>query len=190
MYKKYLPKKLPSNLTENSHMHVSNAGFTTKDAKEIRFYCTEIFKGLKSYWHFKTNDDNIIQTALNGDQTGLRIESLRNSYTELNPPHEISGIYGKRFIASMAEGIDYLGRETNGGFTTTPFGSYKNMAFWTIRGPNAQQPVYECASYHRYVGGFSNSEDSPKIAETHHAIWFRGDPPGEDIVHARLLSRT
>jgi hypothetical protein len=171
-------------------MHISNAGFTTKDAKELRFYCTENFKGNKSYWHFKTSDENIIQTGLNGDQTILRVDSLKSSYNELNPLPEINGINGKRFLTSMLEKVDYYGKESNGGFINTPFGSTENGTFWTIRGPNPKQPIYECASYHRYIGGYSNNEDSPRMVETHHTIWFRGDTPAEDIVHARLLSRT
>jgi hypothetical protein len=171
-------------------MHLSNAGFTTKDAKEIRFYCTEKFKGVKSYWHFKTSDESIIQTALTGDQTILRIESLRDSYTELNPPQEIYGIYGKKFLQPMVEGINYYGKEVNGGFTNTPFGSTEYQAYWTIRGPNPKSPVYECGSEHRYIGGYATEETSPNMVETHHTIWFRGDPPADDIVQARLLSRT
>jgi hypothetical protein len=181
--------KFPSNLEENSHMNIGNAGFSTKDAKEIRFYCTEDFKGNKGFWHFKTKDENIIQTALTGDQTVLRIESLRGSYIEISPPIESNGTHGQRFFALMLENVDHYGKEVNGGFTNTPFGSTRDKTFWTIRGPNQKEPIYECASYHRYTGGFASGDNSPNMVETRHTIWFRGDAPSENVVHARLLSR-
>jgi hypothetical protein len=65
--------KFPESLKTNSHMYLKNAGFSEKDVKEIRFLCSEKVKSGNKYWHFKTVGDGILQTALTGDQTNLRV---------------------------------------------------------------------------------------------------------------------
>lgn len=181
--------KMPSNLKDNSHMHLSDGGFTNKDIKEIRFFCTEKFQGDKIYWHFKTKNEDVIKTSLTGDQQNLRIDSISDSYQELQPPFQINGVYKKRIFESMAETIDFAGSNTKGGFTLTPFGSRRYGGYWTIKGPSLNNPKYECATQHEYVGGYSSPESSPNMVETHHSIWFRGDPPKEELVQRRLLGR-
>ena len=65
--------KFPSNLKSNSHMNLKIAGFAEKDIKEIRFLCSEKMKSGNKFWHFKTYNDGIVQTALTGDQTYLKV---------------------------------------------------------------------------------------------------------------------
>jgi hypothetical protein len=181
--------KLPKNYEENSHMDLTNGGFNHEEVKELRLFCKEIFQGTRVYWHFKTSSDQFIQVALNGDQESFRPESLSSSYVELNPPSDINGVFERRMYQSMIEDIDYYGLNKNGGFTITPFGSNKHMAFWTIRGPSTQNPKYECGTSHNYVGGMSAPDSSPNMVQSHHMIWFRGEPPSEEKVQVRLFNR-
>jgi hypothetical protein len=169
-------------------MNLSNAGFYEQDVKEIRFFCYEKFKGKQFYWHFKSNDANLVQVAMTGDQTFLRSDSLINSYTELKPPYEMNGIYHKRIFDSMIKDVEHFGIDNNGGFINTPFGSEKYSAYWTIKGNSLKNPVYECATEHRYIGGYASPDTSPNMVETHHSIWFRGDAPSEEVVQKRLLN--
>ncbi len=170
-------------------MSLSNAGFSNSDVKDIRFFCTEKFNKEKIYWHFKTNNNHIIQVALNGNQEYLRSNSLQDGYEELYPPYELNGEYKKKVYKSMVEETDTIGGDYKGGFIITPFGIKKYGLFWTIKGNSDKYPRYECASYHNYLGGYTNSELSPIMAETHHTIWFRGSPPEKEVVQNRLLGR-
>ena len=71
----------PKSLKSNSHMYLSNAGFSDKDVKEVRFLCSEKTKAGKLFWHFKTFADGLIQTALTGDQNNIKVtifNSLEN----------------------------------------------------------------------------------------------------------------
>ncbi len=65
--------KLPNDLKTNSHMYLQNAGFNERDVKEVRFLCTERVKGNKKYWHFKTINRELIEVAMSGDQSGLKV---------------------------------------------------------------------------------------------------------------------
>ncbi len=179
----------PNNFEINGHMHLSNAGFTHQDVKELRFYCTEKFKDKRIYWHFKTKNEEFVDVALSGDQQAFRSNSLSNSYIELPPPYQINGVFQKRVLNSMIEGIDTYGSSSEGGFINRPFGLSKYKAYWTIRGASMSNPQYECATSHEYVGGYANPETNPNMVESHHTIWFRGDPPNEDMVKRRLFTR-
>ncbi len=170
-------------------MNLGNAGFSNRDVKEIRFFCTEKFSKEQIYWHFKSINDDVIQVAMNGNQVYLRSNSLQNGYIELPPPYSINGIYKKRVYKSMLESTDVIGIDSKGGFTITPFGMKKFELFWTIKGNSENYPKYECASKHDYLGGYANSELSPAMVETHHTIWFRGEPPEKEVVQNRLLGR-
>jgi hypothetical protein len=181
--------KLPANIDENSHFHLSNVGFTNKDVKEIRFFCKENFKGNKTYWHFKTSSKEFIQVAMTGNQKYFRSYSLSKSYKEISPDYKMNGVYKKRIFDWMIDHIDYYGISEDGGFINTPFGLSKYKGFWTIRGNSINYPRFECATYHNYVGGYSSPDSSPNMVESHHSIWFRGDPPEEDKVKMRLLTR-
>lgn len=68
--------KLPSDLKSNSHMYLNNAGFSSRDVKELRFFCTEIHKGIKKLWHFKSNNPDLINVAMYSDQTVLKVISI------------------------------------------------------------------------------------------------------------------
>lgn len=181
--------RLPTNLQENSHMYLSNAGFTHQDVKEVRFLCTEKFRENKFYWHFKTDSKDFIKVALTGDQETFRLKSLSESYIELPPLSQINGVYKKRVFETMTDNIDFFGISPDGGFHNTPFGLTKYRAYWTIRGSSLSNPKYECATAHNYVGGYASPEYSPNMVESHHTVWFRGDPPCEDFVKRRLLTR-
>ena len=65
--------KLPSDIKSNSHMYLTNAGFENRDVNEIRFHCTERFKGKSQMWHFKTNNPDFISVAFSGDQNSLKV---------------------------------------------------------------------------------------------------------------------
>lgn len=65
--------KLPENLKTNSHMYLRSAGFAPKDVKEVRLLCVERFKSDKKYWHFKTGNNDIINVAMTGDQSSLKV---------------------------------------------------------------------------------------------------------------------
>lgn len=60
-------------MTDNSHMDLTNAGFTNEDVKELRFFCTEKMKYEKIYWHFKTSNHEFIRTAMTGDTSLLKV---------------------------------------------------------------------------------------------------------------------
>ena len=181
--------KLPTNLKDNSHMNLSDAGFSGKDVKEIRFFCTEQLKNDKFYWHFKTKNDNFIQVALTGDQSSFRSDSLVNSYVELKPNTKINGVYKKRIYENMVENIDHFGMSGEGGFTNTPFGATRYGAFWTVKGASMSNPKYECGTKHEYTGGYASPDSSPNMVQSHHTVWFRGTPPPEDAVQRRLFGR-
>lgn len=170
-------------------MHLNNAGFTNRDVREIRFFCKEKFNKEKFYWHFKTSNDEIIQVALNGNQEYLKANSLQSDYNELPPPYEINGVYKKRVYKAMVSNTDDIGINQKGGFITTPFGITKYEAYWTIKGSSESYPKFECGTKHSYLGGYSNSELSPIMVETHHTIWFRGEAPEKELVQNRLLGR-
>ena len=65
--------QLPKDLKINSHMYLFNAGFSPRDITEVRFICTERFRGKDVFWHFKTGDNDIINTALTGSQANMRV---------------------------------------------------------------------------------------------------------------------
>jgi hypothetical protein len=178
--------RLPKGLEDNSHMILANVGFTPRDIGELRFYCKEIFKKEKVYWHFKTSSSDFAQVAMNGDQESFRSESLKGSYSEMNPPADINGIFKK----VMYEGnVDYYGTSKNGGFTLTPFGSDKLQGYWTIKGQSDSNPKYECGTSHNYLGGLTSPDESPNMVHSHHTIWFRGEPPKDERVQLRLLTK-
>jgi len=179
--------KMPSNLEENSHMHLTNAGFTNQDVKELRFLCTERYGQQRIYWHFKTSSEDFILTALTGEQQYLG--STISSHTELPIPSKLIGKYKRRVYDTMMEELNYYGTSTNSGFTGSPFGLPKYKAYWTVIDSSVKYPRYECATSHNYVGGYSSKENSPNMVNSHHMIWFRGDPPNEDRVKIRLISR-
>jgi hypothetical protein len=181
--------RLPSNLKENSHMNLADAGFTNKDVKEIRFFCTEKLKSDKFYWHFKTKSDEFLEVALTGNQSAFRSDSLSNSYTELKPNSQVNGLYKKRFFENMIDSIDFYGMSQDGGFTNTSFGASRYGAFWTIRGTSINNPKFECGTKHDYTGGYASLDTSPNMVHSHHTVWFRGTPPEEEAVQRRLFGR-
>ena len=60
-------------------MDLTNAGFENNEVRELRFFCKEKFNGEKTYWHFKTRNQEFLKTALDGDQSNLRVRSYINS---------------------------------------------------------------------------------------------------------------
>jgi hypothetical protein len=181
--------KLPKNLNDNSHMYLSNAGLSHQDVKELRFLCTESYKGNNVYWHFKTNNQQFISVALTGEQDAFRTNSLLQGYKELPPARGMNFSHKKRIFESLLDSVDHFGSSNDGGFHNTPFGSSKYGAYWTIRGPSPSNPRYECATSHSYTGGYTSPDSSPNMVKSHHSIWFRGEAPDEEKVQRRLLSR-
>lgn len=66
-------QKMPEDYKVNSHMYLSNAGFTEKDVKEVRFFCREKRGMRKYFWHFKNLSYGVIDTALTGNQRNLNV---------------------------------------------------------------------------------------------------------------------
>lgn len=73
-------QRLPESLEMNSHMYISDAGYTEQDVKEVRFFCTEKFRNAELFWHFSTEADSIIDTALSGNQMKLNVIEYSFSY--------------------------------------------------------------------------------------------------------------
>lgn len=165
-----------------------NAGFSTYDVKELRFFCTEIFGKDKFYWHFKTTNPELIQASITGDMSSIKSNALADYYQELNPSVELNGVYRKSVFNYMSEYFVPLSRDKNNGFINTPFGSYKYRKYWTVKGSN-DNPKYECGTEHNYSGGISSSEGNPNMVDTHHTIWFRGKAPSKEEAQKRFLSK-
>lgn len=88
--------------------------------------------------------------------------------------------------------IEYFGPTSNdktSGFTGTPFGSGRFKKYWTIKGANSDKPKYECGSEHNYMNGVSDTQLSPNMVETHHTVWFRGNPPTTEQAQRRFISK-
>lgn len=70
------PNIIPKNLEVNSHINLDAGGFTTHEVQEIRFKCVEIKPDNMNnkLWHFKTNNNKIIQVALFGNQSALDVK--------------------------------------------------------------------------------------------------------------------
>jgi hypothetical protein len=178
--------KIPQDFKSNSHMYLENAGFSARDAKEIRFLCTERFKGDKKYWHFKTANSDIISVAFKGDQTYLKSNSLTGSYLELRPSAQLSGKYSNGVEKNQLGQFKYVGKNNKGGFTSTTFGSSTYDAYWTVKGDGTEES-YECGSSHKATSNAA-AEDSPSMVFTHHSIWFRGSAPSQDDARERLIA--
>lgn len=178
--------RIPSNINkDNCHINLLDVGFTTKDVKELRFYCSEINEkdDLMSHWHFTTKNNEMIMTALTGDQLGLTSNSLFDGYND-----ELDNENNKKNInKEMITKFKYVGINKEGGFYDTPFGSDELQMYWTIKGNNINQPKYECGTYHDYnKEEYAVDKMHPNMVETHHMIFFRGEAPSSKFVRARL----
>ena len=178
-------------------MYLENAGIRSRDAQEIRFLCTERFKAQKVLWHFKSLSKDIIDVAFKGSQTSLKVillfiqeTSIKTGYVELKPPSVIADKgYAPKITNQMMREFNKYGQSSNGGFTTTAFGSDQYQAFWTVKGDDPAQAIYECATQHKVTGGNTSPADSPNMVYTHHSIWFRGSAPTEEEARNRLLNK-
>ncbi len=179
--------KLPEDLKTNSHMYLENAGFSPRDVKEVRFFCTERFKTNKKYWHFKSSNRDFFNVAFKGDQTGLRPNSLATGYSEIRPPAAIMGKYSLAVDKNQINSFDIVGNSPSGGFTATIFGSTNYESNWTVKGESSVQDIFECGSSHKNAAATS-PEDSPSMVFTHHSVWFRGSAPPSDEAKERYLS--
>jgi hypothetical protein len=82
--------------------------------------------------------------------------------------------------------FNYYGRNPKGGFTVTSFGSDDYSSYWTVKGDDQTQDIYECGSIHRGPG--ATGEDDPNMVFTHHSVCFRGFPPSEDEARERFMN--
>ena len=179
--------KLPIGLKQSSHMYLDNAGFTKRDVKEVRFLCTERFKGKKKFWHFKTTNKDILKVAMNSDQTILRApSSISMGYVEMKPPSSIQGAYVSAVEKNNVSQFDIVGRNPKGGFTATVFGSFPYEANWTVKGDLPTMDVFECGTNHKNPS--PSPEDSPNMVFTHHSIWFRGNPLSNFEARKRFMN--
>lgn len=181
--------KLPSDLKSSSHMYLINAGYDLKrDVKVIRFMCTESFKGVFKFWHFKTENRDIIEVARTGDQTSLKPNSLESGYAELKLPGSISPKYRNAVDRKETEKFKFVAKSTRGGFSSTVFGSSSYSKYWTVKGDNPTQDIFECGTMHRSPG-FTSPDNNPAMVKTHHSIWFRGDAPSIDDARDRYTNK-
>lgn len=179
--------KLPNDLKTNSHMYLEGAGFTARDVREIRLFCTERFKANKRFWHFKSNNPDVVYVAMTGDQTGLKPNTLVSGYMELKAPGNIQVKYTNAVNFNHLNQFDIVGKNPRGGFTTTVFGSSSYEANWTVKGDNPNQDVFECGTSHK-LDQNTAADDNPSMVFSHHSVWFRGHPPSDEEAQARYIN--
>ncbi len=175
--------KLPKDLDTNSHIILRDLGYEERDIKEVRFFCTEK-TSRKWYWHFKTNSNRVIQTALSGDQTGLSTDAFIKHYNELKFPGRTIGWY-KALEQEHLKDLDTVGFNRKGSFWDTPFGSNSLSRFWTVKGNVTVGGRFECGTMHQD----NISKEISSLVYTHHSVWFRGEPPTDDEARERYTVR-
>lgn len=178
---------MPYSLQTNSHVNLANAGFDHYDIKELRFFCKEKYKNQSRFWHFKTNNEQMIQVALIGDQSFLKTNSISQNYVELEPDFRLGNEYRRVVPKNAIDDYVPIENQKSGGFTNTPFGSLKQKQFWTIGGANSNKLRFECASFHEYNNSMGEIDRDPLLVDTHHTIWFRGNAPTKDQAYKRFL---
>jgi len=179
--------KLPTDLKSNSHMYLTSAGFANRDAKELRFLCTEIAKSDKKFWHFKSTNKEILDVAMKGDQSVLTQNSIAQGYVGLKPPGSMNGKYTEAVDKNKIGEFHVFGANPKGGFTAQTFGSATYNSYWTVKGDSPTQDIFECGTSHKSTA-FTSPEDSPQMVFTHHSVWFRGAAPSEDEVKQRMMN--
>lgn len=137
--------------------------------------------------HFKTRSPGIIQTAFTGDQSGLNVKEMSNTYVHLKSPVHFKD-FRNPITMLQKDSIDFVGKDVNGGFSSTVFGSRAYNAFWTVIGDTPAAAIYECGGRHS-LNDNDVKTDAPSSIATHHSVWFRGSPPSKDLVVNRLISR-
>lgn len=145
--------------------------------------CNEIFNYNKSFWHFKTENNDIIKVARSGVQEyNLKENSLMNGYIDLAQPDTFDKSY-KRSVSKQDVGsFKNFGNSKSGGFYDSPFFSDLKGKYWNVMGNDITNPIFECGSKHR------NASDADKVSTTmnplavttHHSIFFRGPPPSPE----------
>lgn len=184
--------KIPSEpkASSNSHVLLDSMGFQSKDVRQLRFLCTEVFQGKTNYWHFLTSSEDIIAVAMDGDQTAFTRSTanpLSSKYVEL-PPLKKFANYDRAISDATIKKFQF-GSDPKGGLLFRPFGSsYNGGGFWSIKGTDSKQDIFECGSIHQ-AGDYSNTDSNPTNVVTHHTIWFRGEPLSEDEARKRLLNK-
>lgn len=115
------------------------------------------------------------------------MSSLSSSYSELKPPKGFTVNYFPSVRKNQLSKFTNFGRNRKGGFTSTTFGSDEYKAFWTVKGDDPNEDVFECGSFHR--GRQPNAgENDPNMVFTHHSIWFRGYAPNDNEARFRFLN--
>lgn len=112
---------------------------------------------------------------------------MASSYTELKPPEGFVVNYVPSVRKSQLGKFEYFGRNPKGGFTITSFGSDEYKSYWTVKGDDQTQDIFECGTFHRGPAAGSG-EDDPNMVFTHHSIWFRGFPPSDDEARERFMA--
>ena len=168
-------------------MLLQDLGISRKQVKEVRFLCNETFGSDNYYMHFKSSNNDIIETAFTGEQSHLSPSSFKSGLSKLERPQGWE-LFRNRLIKFQINSIDYVNKTNNGGLAVTPFGSSKFQTYWTVVGDDPRNPIFECGSYHRNIMD-SIGAKSPSMARTVHSIWFKGVPPTADEVRKRMLSK-
>jgi hypothetical protein len=171
--------RLPKNISDNSHINLKDIGIDRSFISELRFACTEV-KNYKYYIHFKTSSKNLINTAIHGDQTYLSPADFQKEYSDLVNSESDGSWVRVMNLKTFVNDIDYVGSDSLGNFWNSPFGSYKQKKFWTVKNGR-----FECGTYHKE----SLSTGESNLFSTHHMIWFRGQPLKEEYARIRYANR-
>ena len=172
---------LPKDLKENTHIDLKNAGFNEKQVKELRFFCTE--KSDKKYfWHFRTDSVSVINTSFSGDQTKMSLSEFKGEYNEMLFPGKALLWTKVMSQQQMEEELDYIGKNTKGGFWDTPFASKVSDKYWIVKGTKKGVDEYSCGKKH-------TKKEQTIGAYTHHTVWFRGDAPTREFARARYYNQ-
>lgn len=177
------PNKLPSDIKTNSHMYLQNAGFSFRDVQEIRFLCNEKYNTEHKYWHFKTNNQEIISVAMNGMQANIDPSNFSRGYVPIPPPSSFDTQYINAVDIKKVKEFQYVTPDQIGGLTKIDFGANDLEVRWIVKGDDSTPGIYQCGSQIKQSN--NNNGDNASMVFTHHSIWFRGKPLTEDEVRER-----
>lgn len=178
---------MPNNPLDKCHLELKNLGIKRNQVRELKFLCNETFGSDRYFMHFRTNSNDLIETAFTGDQSRLSPVTIKSGFYPLERPSGWDKFHN-RLDKTKIRTIDSTGKSKVGGLAISPFGSRKISSFWTVVGDDPRNPIYECGSYHRSILD-SLGQNNPAMAKTYHSVMFRGKAPSAEEVRKRMLSK-
>lgn len=179
---------MPLDEKSNSHILLKKLGIQRKQVKEVRYLCNEIFGSDKLFMHFKSSNNELINSIFTGDQSQLTSMSYKSGFTTLDRPNGWEEFHN-RMGKTHNKSLDFVSKEPTGGLTNTLFGSSRFGSFWTIGGDDPANHIFECGSYHRDVLTNNLATNSPAMARTSFQMWFRGSYPTQEEVRTRMINK-